>query len=112
MTPGTRESASSNPKPLTDRNSGAEILVTASGVVRMDEGDRVAAIVTGGSDWAESRCAESRAVGRCAIAAGVSSQGSSAQATREERMNREGDEWARDNPGKRPGPIGPHVATR
>ena len=66
MTPGTRESASSSPNPPRDRNSGAESLVTASGVVRMEAGDRVAAIVTPGSDWAESRCAESRAVARWA----------------------------------------------
>src|SRR5574338_436819 len=64
MTPGTRESASSSPKPLTERMSEVVSFVTASGVVRMSAGERVAATVTPGSDCAESR----GVVGRCAVA--------------------------------------------
>ena len=92
MTPGTRESASSSPNPLTDRSSVVESFVTASGVVRMDAGDRVAATVTFGS-----ACAESGGVGRCAIARDVTSDGSSRQAMRTERMDSGVGRRARDS---------------
>src|SRR6476620_9123148 len=82
MTPGTRESASSRPNPLTDRSSEAEIFVMASGTLRIAAGDRVTATVTLGSAWAESR-----GVWRCAIASDVARDASSRQYRKEGRMN-------------------------
>src|SRR5688572_15101348 len=84
MTPGTRDNTSSSPNPLAERSSGAVTLEMASGVVRMDDGLRVAETVTFGSVAIESRVV----VGRCALAADARIVGTNKPPNTESRMRR------------------------